>query len=53
LPKNKSGSRCCKLKNVKAEQLHEKRKGDFDFIGNVTNIPDFVSWIKQKSKNNK
>jgi 16S rRNA (guanine527-N7)-methyltransferase len=47
--KNKSGSRC-KLKNVKAEQLREKRKGDFDFIGNVTNMPDFVSWIKTKIK---
>ena len=45
------------LKNVKAEQLRaELVKGDFDFIVSraVTNMPDFVSWvkdiIKKKSK---
>ncbi|KLT68593.1 MULTISPECIES: 16S rRNA (guanine(527)-N(7))-methyltransferase RsmG [Flavobacterium] len=41
------------LKNVKAEQLRaENAKGDFDFIVSraVTNMPDFVSWIKNKIK---
>ena len=41
------------LKNVKAEQLRaELEKGDFDFIVSraVTNMPDFVSWIKDKNK---
>ena len=41
------------LKNVKAEQLRaENVKGDFDFIVSraVTNMPDFVSWIKDKVK---
>jgi 16S rRNA (guanine527-N7)-methyltransferase len=41
------------LKNVKAEQLRaENVKGDFDFIVSraVTNMPDFVSWIKTKIK---
>lgn len=41
------------LKNVKAEQLRaENVKGDFDFIVSraVTNMPDFVSWIKNKVK---
>jgi 16S rRNA (guanine527-N7)-methyltransferase len=41
------------LKNVKAEQLRaELVKGDFDFIVSraVTNMPDFVSWIKDKVK---
>jgi 16S rRNA (guanine527-N7)-methyltransferase len=41
------------LKNVKAEQLRaENVKGDFDFIVSraVTNMPDFVSWIKDKIK---
>jgi 16S rRNA (guanine527-N7)-methyltransferase len=41
------------LKNVKAEQLRaENAKGDFDFIVSraVTNMPDFVSWIKDKIK---
>lgn len=41
------------LKNVKAEQLRaELIKGDFDFIVSraVTNMPDFVSWIKDKIK---
>jgi len=41
------------LKNVKAQQLRaELVKGDFDFIVSraVTNMPDFVSWIKDKIK---
>jgi len=41
------------LKNVKAEQLRaENAKGEFDFIVSraVTNMPDFVSWIKDKIK---
>ncbi len=41
------------LKNVKAEQKRaEFVKGDFDFIVSraVTNMPDFVSWIKDKIK---
>lgn len=41
------------LTNVKAEQLRaELVKGDFDFIVSraVTNMPDFVSWIKDKVK---
>ena len=41
------------LKNVKAEQLRaEHVKGDYDFIVSraVTNMPDFVSWIKDKIK---
>jgi 16S rRNA (guanine527-N7)-methyltransferase len=41
------------LKNVKAEQIRaENVKGDFDFIVSraVTNMPDFVSWIKDKLK---
>ena len=41
------------LKNVKAEQIRaENVKGDFDFIVSraVTNMPDFVSWIKDKIK---
>ncbi|KDN54457.1 16S rRNA (guanine(527)-N(7))-methyltransferase RsmG [Flavobacterium seoulense] len=41
------------LKNVKAEQIRaENVKGDFDFIVSraVTNMPDFVSWIKTKIK---
>ena len=44
------------LKNVKAEQKRaELVKGDFDFIVSraVTNMPDFVSWIKDKIKNKK
>ena len=39
------------LKNVKAEQMRaENVKGDFDFIVSraVTNMPDFVSWIKDE-----
>ena len=41
------------LKNIKAEQIRaENVKGDFDFIVSraVTNMPDFVSWIKDKIK---
>lgn len=41
------------LKNVKAEQIRaENVKGDFDFIVSraVTNMPDFVSWVKTKIK---
>jgi 16S rRNA (guanine527-N7)-methyltransferase len=41
------------LKNVKAEQMRaENVKGDFDFIVSraVTNMPDFVSWVKDKVK---
>lgn len=41
------------LRNVKAEQLRaENVKGDFDFIVSraVTNMPDFVSWVKGKTK---
>lgn len=41
------------LKNVKAEQLRaELVKGDYDFIVSraVTNMPDFVSWVKDKIK---
>ncbi len=41
------------LKNVKAEQMRaEWVKGDFDFIVSraVTNMPDFVSWVKDKIK---
>ncbi len=43
------------LKNMKAEQKRaELVKGDFDFIVSraVTNMPDFVSWIKDKTKKN-
>jgi 16S rRNA (guanine527-N7)-methyltransferase len=43
------------LKNVKAEQLRaESVKGDFDFIVSraVTNMPDFVSWVRNKIKKN-
>ena len=41
------------LQNVKAEQMRaENVKGDFDFIISraVTNMPDFVNWIKYKIK---
>ena len=41
------------LKNVKAEQIRaENVKGDFDFIVSraVTNMPDFVLWVKDKIK---
>lgn len=39
------------LKNVKAEQMRaENAKGNFDFIVSraVTNMPEFVSWVKNK-----
>jgi 16S rRNA (guanine527-N7)-methyltransferase len=41
------------LKNVKAEQMRaENVKGDYDFIVSraVTNMPDFVNWVKGKTK---
>ena len=41
------------LKNVKAEQIRASEvKGDYDFIVSraVTNMPDFVFWIKDKIK---
>lgn len=41
------------LQNVKAEQIRaENVKGDFDFIVSraVTNMPDFVKWVKDKIK---
>lgn len=41
------------LKNIKAEQIRaENVKGDYDFIVSraVTNMPDFVSWVKDKIK---
>ena len=41
------------LQNIKAEQMRaENVKGDFDFIVSraVTNMPDFVSWVKDKIK---
>lgn len=41
------------LNNVKAEQIRaENVKGDFDFIVSraVTNMPDFVGWVKGKVK---
>jgi 16S rRNA (guanine527-N7)-methyltransferase len=39
------------LKNVKTEQLRAELVKDFDFIVSaVTNMPDFVSWIKDKVK---
>ncbi|MBL7887651.1 MAG: 16S rRNA (guanine(527)-N(7))-methyltransferase RsmG [Flavobacterium sp.] len=41
------------LKNVKAEQMRaENVQSDFDFIVSraVTNMPDFVAWVKGKTK---
>lgn len=41
------------LKNVKAEQMRaENVKSEFDFIVSraVTNMPDFVTWVKGKVK---
>ncbi len=41
------------LKNVKAEQIRaELVKSEFDFVVSraVTNMPDFVSWVKNKIK---
>lgn len=49
----KAVAEALELKNVKAEQLRaENVKGDFDFIVSraVTNMPDFVSWTKDKIK---
>ncbi len=49
----KSVAEALELKNVKAEQMRaENVKGDYDFIVSraVTNMPDFVSWIKDKIK---
>jgi 16S rRNA (guanine527-N7)-methyltransferase len=49
----KAVAEALELKNVKAEQMRaEHVKGDFDFIVSraVTNMPDFVSWIKDKIK---
>ncbi len=49
----KAVAEALELKNIKAEQLRaENVKGDFDFIVSraVTNMPDFVSWIKNKIK---
>ena len=49
----KAVAKALDLKNVKAEQMRaENVKGDFDFIVSraVTNMPDFVSWIKDKIK---
>ena len=46
----KAVAEALELKNVKAEQMRaENVKGDFDFIVSraVTNMPDFVSWIKE------
>jgi 16S rRNA (guanine527-N7)-methyltransferase len=46
-------AKALELKNVKAEQMRaENVKYDFDFIVSraVTNMPDFVSWIKNKVK---
>ena len=41
------------LKNVKAEQIRaENVRSEFDFIVSraVTNMPDFVSWVRHKTK---
>lgn len=41
------------LKNVKAEQMRaENVKEQFDFVVSraVTNMPDFVSWVRHKTK---
>ena len=49
----KAVAEALELKNVKAEQMRaEHVKGDFDFIVSraVTNMPDFVSWVKDKIK---
>ena len=49
----KAVAEALELKNVKAEQMRaENVKGDYDFIVSraVTNMPDFVSWVKDKIK---
>ena len=49
----KAVAEALELKNVKTEQMRaENVKGDFDFIVSraVTNMPDFVSWVKGKTK---
>ena len=49
----KAVAEALELKNVKAEQMRAQNvKGDYDFIVSraVTNMPDFVSWIKDKIK---
>jgi 16S rRNA (guanine527-N7)-methyltransferase len=49
----KAVAEALELNNVKAEQIRaENVKGDYDFIISraVTNMPDFVSWIKDKVK---
>ena len=49
----KAVAEALELKNIKAEQMRaENAKGDYDFIVSraVTNMPDFVSWIKDKIK---
>ena len=49
----KAVAEALELRNVKAEQIRaENVKGDFDFILSraVTNMPDFVSWVKDKIK---
>lgn len=49
----KAVAEALELKNVKAEQIRASQvKGDYDFIVSraVTNMPEFVSWIKDKIK---
>lgn len=49
----KAVAEALELKNVKAEQIRASEvKGDYDFIVSraVTNMPDFVSWVKDKIK---
>jgi 16S rRNA (guanine527-N7)-methyltransferase len=49
----KAVAEALELKNVKAEQMRaEHVKGDFDFIVSraVTNMTDFVAWVKDKIK---